>query len=133
MMNSKSLANELQEVITKHTEQESAANKDVALEGFPFQVIFAVDYKNNVKVTVRWPPDAPPAQAVRTIASILHHSSSGHWKSPMIEATKKFGVENQQVEVSGQVLQQWAGANHKEVGSRLCVSPRQVFHAQKGL
>jgi len=127
MKNSKSLAQELQEVITRHTEQELAAKADKALDGYPYQVIFAVDHKDNVKVTVRWPEDAPPAQTVRAIAHTLHHVSAGHWKAPMISATKHFGIEHNQGEVAGQILQQWAQAATKESSGRPCVSPRQVF------
>jgi len=131
MKNSKSLGQELQEVITKHTGQEPTVKEDPALKGYPFQVIFGADAKDNVKVTVRWPEDAPPAQSVRTVATMLHHISAGHWKPPMISAVKKQGADQKQAEIAGQILQEWGGATHTTVADHTCVPPRAVFR-QRG-
>jgi hypothetical protein len=127
MKNSPSLEQELQEVITKHTERESAAKVDDALHGFPFQVLFAADEKDNVRVTVRWPDDAPKAQSVRTIASMLHHVSMGHWKPQMVASVKRHGVNDQQTDVANEVLHEWGNATQTAVSDAVCVSPRNVF------
>jgi len=107
-----------------------AASEDPALAGHPFQVIFATDDKDNVRVTVRWPDDAPPAQAVRTIASMLHHIAAGHWKPPMIASVKKQGTECKQADVAGEILREWGQATQVQVADRICVPPRQVFARQ---
>jgi len=120
----------LQEVITKHTEQASAAKEDDAIQNYPFQVIFAADAKDNVKVTVRWPQDAVPFQTVRTIATMLHHISAGHWKPPMIESVKKYGTDAQQIDVSMEILREWGQARQAILSEATCVVPRSVFRPQ---
>jgi len=127
MKKSPSLEEELQEVITKHTEQQCS---DSALEGFPFQVIIAADENENVKMTVRWPDDAPPAVSTRIISSILHHVTSGHWKPPMINAVRTHGMESQSPDVAGQILLQWGSQTQEVVKDEICVSPRHVFLRQ---
>ena len=127
MKNSNSPDQELQEAITKHIEQVLEAKEDNALEGYPFQVLFAADAKDDVKVTVRWPKDASPAQSVRTVATMLHHISVGHWKPPMIAAVKKQGIDSGQPEVAGEVIREWGQATQVQVSDNICVSPRQVF------
>lgn len=129
MKNSKSPEQELQEAITKLIAQVSEANEDEALKDFPFQLLLAADTKDNVKVTVRWPDDALPAQAVHTISSMLHHVASGHWKPPMIKAVEKHGMENDQVETASQILQtlyqHWG--QQPDMDNAVCVPPRRVF------
>jgi len=104
-----------------------AANEDAATDGFPFQVLFAADDKDNVRVTVRWPKGAPPAQSVRTVASMLHHISAGHWKPPMISSVKKQGEDSGQKDIAGEILREWGQATQVQVADNLCVGPRQVF------
>jgi hypothetical protein len=123
MKNLKLLGQELQEVITKHTEQES----DDALDGFPFQVLFAADEKDNVRVTVRWPEEVPKAQSVRIISSILHHVSTGNWKPQMIASVKRQGLNDQQTDVASEILHEWGSATQVIVSDTVCVSPRNVF------
>ena len=128
MKKSDSLAQELQEVITRHIEQALADNKtDDTFDGYPYQVIFAANDKDDVKVCVRWPVDGPPALSVRTLGAMLHHISEAHWKPPMISAVNKTGLEQKQPEIAGQILQQWGQATHETTGETLCVPPRQVF------
>ena len=103
------------------------ANEDLALKGYPFQVLFAADENDNVKITVRWSADAPPAKSVSIIASMLHHISAGHWKVPMVTAVKNNNADNQQVEVSDNILRQWTQAIQKVSPKATCVGPRQVF------
>ena len=127
MHNSKSPDNELQEAITKHIEQVSAAKEDKALKDSPFQVLFATDAQNNVKVTVRWPYDAPYAQSVHIIASMLHHISAGHWKPPMIASVNKEGINCGQLEVAQEILHEWGRVTQIQTSDVVCVPPRQVF------
>jgi len=109
-----------------------AAKEDDALRGYPFQVLFATDEKDNVKVTVRWPDDAPSAKCVRTISSMLQHISSGHWKPPMIASVKQHGMNTQQTDVAEQIILQWGNTTQNTVSDILCVPPRRVFMTHKG-
>lgn len=97
-------------------------------------MLFATDKDDNVRVTVRWPNDALPAKSVHTIASMLNHISSGHWKPPMIVSVKKQGVENQQTDIAGQILLEWGNITRIMVEDTTCISPRQVFarHHEQG-
>ncbi len=127
MKKSKSLERELDEVITKHIAQELEAEKDDALTGYPFQVLFATDHENNVKVTVRWPSDAPPANTVRTIALMLNHISTGNWKQAMASAVKKHGLETKQTEVTNEILCEWNDSMQVTISDNICVPPTLVF------
>jgi len=127
MKNSNSPDHELQEAITRHIEQVSAAKEDAALEGYPFQVLFAANADDDVKITVRWPTDASPAQSVYTVATMLHHISAGHWRPPMVSAVKKQGIDSGQPEISGEVIREWGQATQIQMSDNICVSPRQVF------
>ena len=97
------------------------------LEGYPFQVLFAADAKDNVKITVRWPNDVPNVQSVRTVALMLHHISSGHWMPPMVASVRKHGVDSKQIDVSTEILREWSQATQIQVSDQVCVGPRQVF------
>jgi len=130
MKNSKSPDQELQDAITKHIAQVSEANEDEALKDFPFQLLLAADTEDNVKVTVRWPDDALPAQIIHTISSMLHHTASGHWKQPMWQAVEKHGIENDnQMNTVNKILetlyQQWGSL--EDMDNAVCVPPRRVF------
>jgi hypothetical protein len=132
MKNSNSRDQELHEAITKHTEQVLADRADSALDGFAYQLIFAVNEQNNVKITVRWPRDGSPAESVRAISSMLHHSSEGDWKMPMIAAVKRHGDENEEMEVANQIIHEWGQASQESAGEALCVPPSKVFARPTG-
>jgi len=121
------LAQELQEVITKHIGQELADNTDE----FPYQINFTANAQDKVKIVVRWPDDAPPAHNSRIISSMLHHISDGHWKPPMVESVYRYGMEKDQSEVASQIIQEWGQASQTTLHEALCVSPRQVFSTQE--
>ncbi len=130
MKNSKSPDQELQEAITKHIEQVLVASQirsDEALDNFPFQVLFAADEQENVKITVRWPEDQRPSKAVSILSAMLCNITDGSWKPPIFSAVQKQGQETQQVDTANGILQAWSNIVKEFAENTVCVSPRQVF------
>lgn len=123
----------MQEVITKHIEQELV---DEALDGYPYQFICAINEKDEVKITVRWPEDTLPAKTIRTISSMLYRLSAGDWTHPIINSVQKQGVKNKQIDVSSAIIQEWSletqAAMDNNNSDTMCVSPRQVFAQSAG-
>jgi hypothetical protein len=132
MTNSNSPDQELLAAITKHTEQALADKEDAALKGFPYQVLFAADDKDNVKITIRWPQDSPKPRSVKTISTMLQHIGSGNWAIPTASSLKKAGEECGQEDVARQILNQWGSTLQPVATEQSCVLPRNVFTRTQG-
>lgn len=102
------------------------------MRDFPYQVIFAADEQDNVKIIVRWPDTAAKKDESHPISRMLNNISSGNWKSPTVDAVHAYGSENNQQATAVRILQEWGRLaktepNYPQFNDDLCMQPRNVF------
>ena len=122
MKNLSCLSQELNDVITKHIEQEQCSNQ--------YSVLFTMDENGNTNVTVDWPNTTPPEKIVSRMSVLLDSISSGKLRQHMVLALSQHGEAIQDHNTVRDIVAMWLEIMNTE-DRRQYVRPSDVFSKWK--